>query len=286
MQSQSIVAADVGGTNLRVAIVGPDGSVRARRSVATPRDEPGAVTQMLRMALEGAEAPIAGVVVALPGTVDYAAGEVLTLPNLPGWEGRISTAQISAELGLPARLANDADVAALGEHRFGAGAGTRDMVYVTVSTGVGAGVILGGRLVHGRWSLAEVGHTIIDRATRATVGSLGSGTALERLTGEPASSVAERARAGDEDAMRHFSQVAGDLAIGVFNLVHCYTPEAVVIGGGMSQAGDLLLDPVRAALRECREGCPVSSVKVVQAQGGDDVGLKGAAAYWSDSLEE
>ncbi len=283
MTGNFVIAVDVGGTTLRVALVKPDGSVHSKKSIATPQDDPGALTRMIRLAIERAEGTVAGAVVGMPGTIDYAAGEVLTLPNLPNWVGHISIARLSGELGVSVQLANDADLAALGEHRFGAGIGTKDMVYVTSSTGVGAGIIVGGRLLHGKLSLAEVGHTIIDRATHGTVESLGSGTALERLAGEPAASVAARARSGDADAVRLFSSVAGDLAVGVFNLVHCFSPELVVIGGGMSQAGDLLLDPVREMLAQCMDRCPARGVRVVRARGGDDSGLRGAAAYWADS---
>ena len=240
----------------------------------------------MRASLDVAEEAIEGAVVAVPGLINYETGEVLRLPNLPDWERHISAARLSDEVGLPVLLANDADLAALGEHRYGAGRGSTDMVYITVSTGVGVGVIVGGRLLHGRLSLAEVGHTIIDRATRETVEELGSGTALTRLAGEEASSVAARASAGDENALRLFAKVAGDLAIGVYNLAHCFSPEVVVVGGGMSQAGDLLLGPVRALLAEGGAGRLAWQVRVVRAEGGDDAGLRGAAAYWTDRQEE
>jgi glucokinase len=235
----------------------------------------------MRALFADARGPVAGAVVGVPGPIDYSSGEVLRLSNLPGWEGPISAGHLTEEFGLPVLLANDADLAALGEHRYGAGRGSSDMLYLTCSTGVGAGVILDGRLVHGRLSLAEVGHTIIDRSSHETVERLGSGTALARLAGEDAASVAARARAGDADARRHFAAVAEDFAIGVFNLVHCYSPQIVVIGGGMSQAGDLLLEPIRAMLGQCSAGCPASRASVVRAEGGDDVGLRGAAAYWT-----
>ena len=142
---------------------------------------------------------------------------------------------------------------------------------------------MGGSLVHGLLSLAEIGHTIIDRANRGTVEQLGSGTALSRLAGEDADAVGARAMAGDEDALVHFTDVAESFAVGVFNLVHCFSPELVVIGGGMSRTGDLLLDPIRNALRQCGDLCPASRAEVVSAQGDDDVGLKGGAAYWIES---
>ena len=285
MPDESILASDVGGTRLRAALVGDDGSVLAKQVIPTPPSDPGALPRMMLELREKAEVPVVGAVVGVPGPVDYSRGEVLRLPNLPDWEGRVSAAHIGEALGLPALLANDADLAALGEHRYGSGVGSTDMLYVTSSTGVGAGVILGGRLLHGELSLAEGGHMIIDRGTRETVESLGSGTALGRLAGEDARSVEARARAGDGDALRDFSRVAEDFAIGVFNMVHCFSPDMVVIGGGMSKAGDMLLDPIRAILSECGATCPASRARIARAQGGDDVGLKGAAAYWHDYHE-
>ena len=281
MGDDRILACDVGGTRLRVAIVETGGTVVSKEVIPTPKKDPGALMQAMRSVEKGTP-PIVGAVVGLPGLVDYSRGEVLTLPNLPDWEGGLSADRLGAELGVPVLLANDADLAALGEHRYGAGRGSQDMLYVTSSTGVGAGVIICGRLLHGRLSLAEAGHTIIDWATGDTLETLGSGSALARAAGEDAAAVAARAAAGEPVAAQHFASTAEAFAVGVFNLVHCYSPEVVVIGGGMSQAGELLLGPVRAKLERCGSGCAASRAKVVKAQGDDDVGLRGAYAYWID----
>ena len=220
--------------------------------------------------------------VGVPGPIDYAAGAPTMLVNLPAWEGHVNAAGLADSLGLGVLLANDADLAALGEHLFGAGRGFDDVAYVTVSTGVGAGVVLGGRLVRGRLSLAELGHTIIDRHAMQTVEDLGSGTALGRIAGEKAASVSARALQGDPEAAALFREAADALAVGVLNLVLLFSPQVVVIGGGMSQAGDLLLGPVREILGGCPASSPASRASVVRAETGDDAGLKGAAAYWAD----
>ena len=279
---RTILGCDVGGTRLRAALVGADGAVHGKEVVPTPPEDPGSLTDMMRGLMDSAGSDVAGAVVGIPGPVSYSEGRPLKLPNLPGWEGAITAERLSDDLGIEVLIANDADLAALGEHRYGAGAGTSDMVYVTSSTGVGAGVIIGGRLLHGNLSLAEVGHTIIDRSSGATLESLASGTALAVLAGEPGESVVARARSGDESAKGLFNQVAENFAIGVYNLVHCFSPEIVVVGGGMSQAGDLLLDPLRAILSTAGSGRLALIPKVVAATGGDDVGLRGSAAYWSD----
>ncbi len=282
MGDDRILAGDVGGTRMRVAIVESGGAVVAKEVIPTPKENPDALTRAMRSLSEKDGQPIMGAVVGLPGLIDYLRGEILTLPNLPEWEGRLSADRLGAELGVPVLLANDADLAALGEHRYGAGRGSQDMLYVTSSTGVGAGVIICGRLLHGRLSLAEAGHTIIDWATGATLENLGSGSALARAAGEDAAAVAARAAAGDPVASHHFASTAEAFAVGVFNLVHCYSPEVVVIGGGMSRSGELLLAPIRERLARCRPNCAASTAKVVKAQGADDVGLRGAYAYWMD----
>ena len=276
-----ILACDLGGTQLRTAVVDASGAVTSRRAVSTPKDDPGALMALLRDALAEA-GEVEGVVAGVPGPIDYAAGAPTMLVNIPAWEGHVSAPRLSSGLGLDVLLANDADLAALGEHRFGAGMGFDDVAYVTVSTGVGAGVVLGGRLVRGRLSLAELGHTIIDRHEMKTVEDLGSGTALGRMAGESAAAVSARAQEGDADAAALFREAADALAVGVFNLVHLFSPQVVVVGGGMSQAGDLLLKPVRETLGGCPASCPASRASVVRAAGGDDAGLKGAAAYWAD----
>ena len=282
MGADRILACDVGGTRMRVAIVESGGAVVSKEVIPTPKEDSNELTLAMRSLFEKAGRSIKGAVVGLPGLIDYSRGEVLTLPNLPDWEGSLSAARLGAELGVPVLLANDADLAALGEHRYGAGRGSQDMLYVTSSTGVGAGVIIRGRLLHGRLSLAEAGHTIIDWTTGDTLETLGSGTALARAAGEDAAAVAARAAAGEPVAAQHFASTAKAFAVGVYNLVHCYSPEVVVIGGGMSQAGELLLAPIRERLARCRPNCAASKAKVVKAQGDDDVGLRGAYAYWMD----
>ncbi len=278
-----ILGVDLGGTRLRVAVFDRDGSMLHRSVIPTPRDQPQALVAAMKGALAESTIDVRGAVVGVPGPISYADGTAIRLPNLPGWEQHISAQRLAAEVALPVLLANDADLAALGEHRYGAGRGTTDMVYVTSSTGVGAGVIIGGRLLRGQRSLAEVGHTIIERATGGTVEDLGSGTALSRAAGLDGATVTAQAQAGDERARAVFREVADAFAIGVFNLVHCFMPERVVIGGGVSQAGELLLEPIRERLQCCDPRCSAAGTDIVLASGGDDVGLLGAFAFWLDS---
>ncbi len=204
MTAHPVLAADVGGTQMRAALVGPRGDVLLRRSAATPAhaDVPAALIDLIgSVAAERAHGRSSHAVVGLPGAVDYEAGRLLWAPHLPeGWPDRLSRDELTARLSMPVHIANDADLAAVGEAAFGAGAGTADVAYLTISTGIGAGVVFGGRLLRGRRSLGEVGHTVIDwRAWRAglpsTLEELGSGSGVARIAA--AGGTGRRRRPGD-----------------------------------------------------------------------------------------
>ena len=268
---------------MRIALVSLQGHVHDKQVVLSLNNNPNTLIDALRTALSQAPGKIEGAVIGVPGMVDYHNQEVVKLPNLAAWEGTISGRRLSAALGLKTLLANDADLGALGEYRYGAGRGSQDIVYVAAGTGVGSGVVLNGRLLKGRFSLGEIGHTIIDRTTGGTVEELASGIALRRSMGLDVSELAERAAKGDPEAARVFDELCRDLSIGIYNLVHCFSPELVVVGGGMTTAGEPLLEPMRAMLARAGPYRLASSVRVVRAETGDDVGLLGAAAFWSES---
>jgi glucokinase len=283
-----VLAVDLGGTRMRVAVVAPGGALLAHRVEPTPREAacPDALLALVAGMLDPTPAGLA--VVGVPGRVDYASGRLEHAPNLPAtWMPVLAETELSSILGVPVSLANDADLAAVGEARFGAGRGFRDVVYLTLSTGVGAGVVLGGRVVHGRRSLAEVGHMVIDRAAAArgepaTLEALASGTALAGLAAQAGiegggPEVVRRVTAGDRVATGVWAQVVRAAAIGVANLAQLYSPEVIVIGGGLGRVGDVLLDPIRDHLRG--HGPPGMAVEVVGAALGDDAGLAGAAGW-------
>jgi len=285
VNGRGVAAVDLGGTRLRVAVFAEDGSSRARHVELTPDGDPSALARAIRQTIDAAKGvTVEGAVVGVPGPVSYLEGHPYELPNLPAWEGHLSAQALASDLGLPVVVANDVDLGALGEHRFGAGRGVDDLVYITSGTGVGGAAILGGRLVHGRRSIAEVGWTTIDfngPEGERRVEELGSGSALERFGGDDGVVITQRALAGEPKALAAFQRVAGSLAVGVMNLVFCFMPQRVVIGGGVASAGELLLGPIRDYL--AREG-PVMSVvpEVVASEGGDDSGLLGGLAFWLD----
>ena len=295
--TRPVLAADVGGTQMRAALVGPAGEILLRRSAPTPAqsDVPAAFTSLVAaMAAEDGHGSPSHAVVGLPGGVDYEAGRFLWAPNLPAqWPDQLSATGLSAQLHLPVSIANDADLAAVGEAWFGAGAQSAAVAYLTVSTGIGAGVVNGGRVLRGSRSLAEVGHVVIDwRAWRdgepSTVEELGSGSGVTRQALEaglgPASSqeIEAGAAAGEPKAVAIWQQAIAACAAGVSNLVMSFSPSTVVIGGGMGRQ-DAFYGPLRDMVLE-RPGHHPSDLTIVRSTLGDDAGLSGAAA-WARATE-
>lgn len=283
----STLAVDLGGTHMRCARVEPDGTIQDRVVRVTPHDGTGvsALVELMR-----AVAPCPAAVVGVPGRVDYRLGTLEHAPNLPaGWTEDLTQARLAEELGIRVDLANDADLAAVGEAYFGGGRAHSDVAYITLSTGVGAGVVLSGLLVHGRRSLAEVGHQIIalDRLRAgqpATLEDLASGTALGKAAaavglGGLARDVVDAVAAGNADARRIWDDLVAAAAVGIVDLAWAFSPEVVVIGGGLGLVGDVLLGPLREAV--ARDGPPAMDppIAIVPAALGDDAGLAGAAAW-------
>ena len=304
------LAFDLGGTELRGALVERGGEVVARvwEPTLAGAGSEAVIGQIIALAgrlLEAhPQARVVGIGMCAPGPLDPKAGIVIGPPTLAGWHNVPLIDILSRQFGLPVRLENDANAAALGEWRFGAGRGADSMVFVTVSTGIGGGVIGDGRIYHGRRGLAaEIGHmTITGEGERCFCGNVGcfeavaSGTALgrraTRLTragdgsqlrrlstnGDvSARHVVEAARAGDATARELVEAEAKWLGIGFTNLLHLYSPEVIVMGGGLANGFDLLAPGIRATVEE-RAMRAYRDVPIVPAELGDRAGLVGAAS--------
>jgi glucokinase len=278
---------------MRAALVHADGSVLHRRTETTPRhaDAPAALVELIAStAAEFGRDWVSHAVIGLPGGIDYAAGRLLFAPNLPReWPEQLTEQVLSERLGgLRVSIANDADLAAVGEAYFGAGRDGTDVAYLTISTGIGAGVLHRRRLLHGRCSAAELGHTVIDwRAWRegqpATLEELGSGSGLARLSQERglgdlnARDIATAASEGDERAVEIWESAVVACAAGVANLVMSFYPDTVVIGGGLGRQPEFftaMLDEVYS-----RPARHPAGLAIVCSELGDDAGLSGAAAW-------
>lgn len=304
------VALDLGGTRLRAALVDGDGVVHARAAEATDvaGGPAGVLGQMRRLAAvvssATASGSLVGVGVCAPGPLDTGTGTVLGIPTLPGWQDFPLRDALAAALALPVTLENDGIAAAYGEWRHGAGRGLRNLVYVTVSTGVGGGVVMDGRLLHGRRGMGgHVGHfqmdpagppcscgangcfealvsgTALGRAGQAAAARDGAGLIAALAGGGPvaAEHVVDAARRGDPHAGWLIEREAAYLGTGFTGLLHLYSPERVIMGGGVSSAFDLLERGIHAAIR--RQAMPAfRDVAVVRAGLGGNSGLVGAAA--------
>lgn len=307
----AVLALDIGGTKLAAGLVDPDGRVRSFLVEPTPAGAgPGPVLDLLfslgRKAVvdAGADWPIvAAVGIGCGGPLDAERGVVQAPPHLPGWRDVPVTELAERAFGLPAALDNDGTAAAEAEHRFGAGVGTRQMVYLTLSTGVGGGAVLDGRVYRGATGNgAELGHVVVDRHGRECRGCGGrgcleayvsgtsiaerareslepdSGSAMARVDPLTASEVAALAAAGDPLAVRVWRQTTEALGVGLTSIVNMLEPELVVLGGGVSRAGEALIGPARAAVRAAAMTPGGRSVRVERAALGDRVGVVGAAA--------
>jgi glucokinase len=296
MSDEIVLAADIGGTQMRAALVDATGTVLVRRSEPTPAgaDAPSALIDLLGTVavLEG-HGTVSHAVVGLPGSVDYTSGHLLWAPNLHHeWPDRLSRDSLAQELDVPVYIANDADMAAVGEAFFGAGADKTDVAYLTVSTGIGAGVVQARRLVRGRYSLAEVGHTVVDwqswHAGRpGTLEELASGSGVARqaresgLEGLDARGLRAAATDGDERAAAIWQGAVDACAVGIENLIMSFSPTAVVIGGGLGRQEDFF-----NAVRDHVVGRPEHhppDLEVLPASCGDDAGLVGAAG-WAEAI--
>jgi glucokinase len=288
---------DVGGSAIKLGAVAPDGSAREERALA-PSPDAALVLDALASALrELGHRPPAPVGVGLPGLFDRRAGRVLASPNLPWLEGLAIGDELSGRLALePAsvRLENDANAAALGELWLGAGRDARDFLLVTLGTGVGGGLVLGGELVLGAGLAGEIGHVVVDPegppcgcGGRGCVEALASASAARRralAAGLPAERpgdlelLAERARAGPGPERELARAIGADLGRGLAAAVALLDLRRFLFGGGFSAALDTLEAGIRQGIAERAYGDRGSSIRLERALLGASAGWIGAAA--------
>ncbi len=301
-----VLGLDIGGTKLAAGVVDSAGGVRSFVVESTnAEDGPERGIERLfelgRAAVREAGidwAEVAAVGIGAGGPLDPGRGVLIAPPHLPGWRDVPLGARAEEAFGLPVTVENDATAAAAGEHRFGAGVGTSHMVYLTISTGVGGGVVLEGRLYRGAsGNGGELGHVTVDCAGRRCrgCGRLGcleayvSGTSIAERAGEAgmgdvqARDVAAAARAGDPVATEVWRGTTDALACGLTSIVNLFEPELVVLGGGVvSGTGEQLLGPVRERVRTEAMAPAGEAARIVESALGKHVGVVGAAAIASE----
>jgi len=289
-----VLGLDVGGTKIAAGVVDATGHVYGFGTAPSDADSARGVERLFelgRQAVAESGFDVAAIGIGCGGPLDSEKGVLIAPLHLPGWRDVPVAELAAAAFDRPAFLDNDGTAGAAGEHRFGAGRGTHSMVFLTISTGVGGGVVLDGVVQRGRsGNGGELGHVTVDWHGRPCRGcgrrgcleAYCSGTSIaERAVeagmeeGITAADVAQAARAGDELASRVWDETCEALACGLTSIANLFEPEAIVLGGGVVRTGDQLLAPVRAAVAEQMIGPPVS---IVAAASGDAVGVVGAAA--------
>ncbi len=308
------IGVDLGGTKVDVGIIRQDGKLlrKKREQTLVKKGHEAVIQQMLRMTQEVlsscklTEKNILGIGIGAAGPLNMKQGVLITPPNLPGWELVQIVQPFKEKFRVKTLLNNDANAAALAEWYFGAGKRCRHMIYLTVSTGIGGGIIINGKLYLGANDNAgELGHqTLLPDGPKCGCGNSGclealaSGTAIARfgrhgVRKNPQSllyhlanysqknitskMVFQAAKSGDETAKDVVKKCASFLGIGVANIINAFNPEKVVLGGGVSKSGKLWLQLAKEEAKRRAMKPLFSAVEIVTAQLGDDVGVIGAA---------
>lgn len=292
-------AIDIGGTKIAVGVVDNDGRVVGRRECRTDpergyHDGIARMIAMLRETAARAKVELRGIGIGCTGPVDPFAGVLGSVDLLPGWQGGAIVAGLTEAFGVPVAMENDADAAGLAEAVWGAGRGKRRFLYVTVGTGIGAAIILDGKLYRGvDGSHPEVGHQVIDPSGPACYcgahgcwESLASGPALlaearARIDGAlTAGRLGELAEAGVPAALAVMDRQGCYLGLGLANLISIFCPETIALGGGVMQSSHLFLDRARQVIRQSCTMVPFEKTEVAIAELGANAALVGAAQAW------
>jgi glucokinase len=301
---RTIVSIDIGGTQLRAAAY-KQGQREpfAQKRVKTNASEPDTFGRLVKLIEDvwPEKEKVDAIGVSSPGSLDPHTGVIMSTPNIKEWRDFPITAKLMERFGVLTYLDNDANMAGLAEWKFGAGRGHHNVLYLTVSTGVGGGVIINDRLLQGYHGLAaELGHTTVQAdgplcgcGQRGHLESFSSGTGIERFVADQlkagresvlrpnkknsAHDISEAAKQGDALSVEAY-QIAGKyLGIGVANFLHAFDPSVVIFGGGVSQSGPLLFDFFEVSLKEhVIHPHYLEGLVITRAELGDDSGLLGA----------
>ena len=312
---KAAIGVDIGGGSIKLGLVSTTGKVLAREifltnSVSGREQLLHVLSQHIFNFIKIAHKKhlkVMGVGIGAPGPIDVERGFVYFFPNIPGWKNTPLKNHLQKRLKLPVYVDNDANVMALAEFRFGAGRGAKNLIALTLGTGVGGGLVIDGKLFHGpHYSAAEIGHIVINEDGPAcSCGSrgcietyVGSGYFVREIKKQLKSGqksilkqwsekdrreitpllVAQAAKSGDRFSNQIWKRTGEHLGNALTGLVNILNPEKIIMGGGIAQSGRLLFDPMVATLKKKAFPIAASSVKVVPAALGVDAGLIGAAA--------
>lgn len=298
-------AVDIGGTKIAAGIVNPDGKLLSRFESATQAEGPydsalDRIVAMLRSAVANAGVKLQGIGIGSTGPVYPFTGEIGDVNFFPHWRGQNPVRDLEKIFGLSVAMENDADAAALGEAGWGSGKNKSRLIYVTVGTGIGAGVILDGHVYRGvDEAHPEIGHHAIDASGplclcgfRGCWESLAAGPAMvawlecntspeyQYRAALTAKRICELARAGDDWARRAVAREAHYLGLGLANLITMFVPDVVVLGGSVMISADLFLDDIRKVIATGCRFVPSDKTELVLASLGENSNLIGAARVW------
>lgn len=315
-----ILAIDIGGTQIRAALVTDHGEIMERRAIRTNAHEgyQNVINRLIYLLHElydpfvkkNGKERLRGIGLAIPGTLNVYEGIVYSSPNLPDWHHVNIRAILQMEFALPVYMNNDANAAALGEYYFGQGKGCDNFIYVTISTGVGAGIIENGRLLLGEYGqAAEVGHMSINpEGPQCKCGNYGcieayiSGTGIVKRTKDllqkemystsllqekeiSTKDVFTAAKKNDELALKIIQDTRKYLGVAIVNLLHLFNPKLIIFGGGVSQVGDYLFEPAMNYAKEHAMYPMAEDVAYKITNLGDNVGLLGATSLVINDLK-
>ena len=300
-----IIAVDIGGTQIRAAAY-KRGSLEPVVMQRTPTRGEGAAFERMCSLIQSIwpeHESVEKIVIALPGPLNPETGVIFSAPNIPGWDNFPIGPELEKRFGVRTRIGNDANLAALGEWRFGAAQGHNHVLYLTISTGIGGGVINDGRLLLGTRGLAgEIGHvTVLPGGPKCGCGqhghleALASGPAIARYVHEQiadgaasslkhkekisARDVSQAAEQGDALAIHALGRAGNYIGQALASYLHLFNPSIVIFGGGVSFSGKFLLDPVRESLhKHVMDASYLTDLKIATADLGDNAGLMGALA--------
>jgi len=290
------IGIDLGATFVKMGLVDKYGRISFRRSILTQRNSKkdsliGAIADNVKLIIKGSGKNVAGVGIGVPGPVDSEKGIVHYFPNIKGWDEVPLKAILKKKLGIRVELDNDVNAMTLGEFTFGAGKGSRNIVCVTLGTGVGGGIIINKRLYRGSSMVAgEIGHMPINE--KGPLCNCGGIACLERYIGNryilerakkmfgnkiTLEAVSDLASKGNKKAIGVWTGVARKLGVALAQVVNLLNPDMIVIGGGVSKAGSLILNPLKKEIKRRAMRGHARHVKIVLAKLGNDAGIIGAS---------
>jgi glucokinase len=307
MIKKPTLAIDVGGTNIKIALIANSGKIKVKKVFPTGKTQGKDLINTLVSYVENLlkelklkKSNLSGIGIGLPGTINTVRGLVHSLTNIPGFKNVPLKKILEKKLGCPIFLDNDANLMALGEYYFGAGQRAENVVCLTLGTGVGGGLIINGKLYRGNYFAAgEIGHIPLDEnGGRCNCGGWGcletyignrylirkaihrinktAKTSLSKVNLTP-EKITQAAKKKDKLAIQIWKETGRHLGVALAGVANLLSPDKIIIGGGLAQAGHFLFKPLRQTIRLRAMALPAKKVKVVKAQLGEDAGLIGAA---------